>query len=57
MDGWTPGRRISTLYRRCQRHLDRRFEAEGIPAGHGFLGDAFGVAPDAHATKAPSPYV
>ena len=35
MDGWTPGRRISTLYRRCQRHLDRRFEAEGIPAGHG----------------------
>ena len=35
MDGWTPGRRISTLYRRCQRYLDRRFEVEGIPAGHG----------------------
>ncbi len=35
VDHWTPGRLISTLYRRCQRHLDRRFAELGIAAGHG----------------------
>ena len=35
MDVWTPGRLISTLYRRCQRQLDRRFAEAGIDGGRG----------------------
>ena len=35
MDAWTPGRLISTIYRRCQRQLDRRFAEAGVDVGHG----------------------
>ena len=35
MDAWTPGRLISTIYRRCQRQLDRRFAEASVDVGHG----------------------
>ena len=35
MDGWTPGRLISAIYRRCQRQLDRRFAEADVDVGHG----------------------
>lgn len=35
MDAWTPGRLISTIYRRCQKQLDRRFAEADVEAGHG----------------------
>ncbi len=35
MGEWTPGRLISTIYRRCQRQLDRRFAEARVDAGRG----------------------